>query len=142
MSPTCRRHVAETVKCRQICPKLHVGSDTTHEKRVPDTADLCVVLPTLYKITSKNHHIMPPRGRKTTKCNTALTAVTTAATTAATTATAAAATEATGAATATAAGGPPHRPLPYPVLQIQASSDSGPDWSRLCSVGYMATTGP
>jgi len=45
---------------------------------------------------------MPPRGRKTTKRNTALTAVTTAATTAASTATAAA--EPTGAATATAAG--------------------------------------
>jgi hypothetical protein len=35
--------------------------------------------------TVQNHHIMPPRGRKITKRNTALTAVTTAATTAATT---------------------------------------------------------
>jgi len=53
MSPTCRRHVANTRKCRQICPKLHVGSDTTHEKRVPDTANLCVVSPTLTKSTNK-----------------------------------------------------------------------------------------
>ena len=137
MSPTCRRHVADTGKCRQICPKLHFGSDTTHEKRVPDTADLCVVPATPYKITTSCLHA---DGRLLHKRNTASTAVTTAATTAVTTATAAVA--ATGAATATAAGGPPHRPLPYPVLQIQASSDSGPDWSRLCSVGYMATTQP
>ena len=46
MSATCRRHVADTGKCRQICPKLRVGSDTTCEKRGPDMHNLCVVLPT------------------------------------------------------------------------------------------------
>ena len=40
-----------------------VGSDTTWEKRVPDTANLCVVLATPpYK--SKIQHIMPPRPSK------------------------------------------------------------------------------
>jgi hypothetical protein len=61
MSPTCRRHVADTGKCWKICPKLHVCSDMTHEKRVPDTADLCVVPATPYKITTS---CLRRRGRR------------------------------------------------------------------------------